>query len=218
MNKTTSKSKKINNNQIALITFGFLIILTIAWLFMALDQKNATINNYRATENSRYSDTGTMLSDHDMTPLDSTQASNSTQTTNDLICLIEEEKLAHDVYQTLYEKWNLKSFYNIKNSESSHQQALLFVMESRGIDDPRKSAVGEFTNPELQALYNKLVSQGSQSPTEAYKVGVAIEELDIKDLKNMISNLDPKDTDIAIVFDNLVNGSENHLKAFTKKL
>jgi hypothetical protein len=35
----------------------------------------------------------------------------------------EEEKLAHDVYVTLYEQWGLRVFNNISRSEQQHTEA-----------------------------------------------------------------------------------------------
>jgi hypothetical protein len=66
----------------------------------------------------------------------------------------EEEKLAHDVYLTLFEVWGLPIFQNIANSESSHAAAVLGLLERYGLDDPAAgNAVGVFTDPTLQALY-----------------------------------------------------------------
>jgi len=215
-----SMHKKLRDGwqYIAILSIATILITLIIFLIIVIDQKDTIINRQSNTDNSKMMDTASIIEEHDIKPLDTTQASNSQKTTQDLLYLIEEEKLAHDVYQVLYEKWGLRTFNNIKNSESTHQQMVLVVMESRGIADPRKSEVGQFTNPELQTLYDKLVTQGSQSQTEAYKVGVAIEELDINDLRTMINNTDPKDTDVISVFDSLLNGSENHLRAFSRKL
>ena len=132
--------------------------------------------------------------------------------------LIEEEKLAHDVYQTLYGTWGTGAFGNIQQSELSHQLEVLAVMEPRDIADPRSSQVGIFTNPDLQSLYTKLVAQGNQSALEAAKVGVAIEELDIGDLKKFIADTPAIDADVQTMLDTLLAGSERHLVAFTRQV
>lgn len=159
----------------------------------------------------------TTQSTHVATTLSASQASNRSETTEQLIYLIEEEKLAHDVYQKMHELWGARVFSNIKRSETNHQDQLLAVMQSRSIADPRSAEVGVFTNQKLQTLYNQLIAQGSQSLNEAYKVGVAIEELDIADLKADLATLDPKDTDIKATMENLLRGSENHLRAFSRQ-
>lgn len=151
-------------------------------------------------------------------PLDPTLISINPTTTKSLTYILEEEKLAHDVYQVMYDKWGLRVFGNILRSETSHQNAVLAVIQSRSATDPRSHELGVFKNPDLQSLYNKLISQGTQNTTEALKVGVAIEELDIADLRAALSFLDPVDTDVAATYESLLSGSQRHLSAFNRQL
>lgn len=137
-------------------------------------------------------------------------------TKEQLVYLIEEEKLAHDVYSVMYGLWGAKVFGNILQSESSHQSQVLTVMQSRDIEDPRNSTVGVFVNKELQNLYDELIAKGSKSAIDAYEVGVAVEELDISDLTEMLSTA--KDADVIAMMENLRKGSENHLRAFNNQL
>lgn len=137
-------------------------------------------------------------------------------TSEQLSYLIEEEKLAHDVYTAMFELWGSRVFGNILQSEQSHQSQVLTVMQARNIKDPRSSATGKFVNSELQALYNDLIAKGSKSAIDAYEVGVAIEELDIDDLTKMLATA--KDADVIAMMENLRKGSENHLRAFNNQL
>ena len=50
--------------------------------------------------------------------------------------LREEEKLAHDVYSFLYEKWELPIFQNISNSETRHFEAIGYLIETFELKDP----------------------------------------------------------------------------------
>jgi hypothetical protein len=68
----------------------------------------------------------------------------------------------------------------------------------------------------MQKLYSSLVEQGLQSPVEALKVGATIEDLDIKDLYDLLEQTD--NIDIRTVYRNLAKGSRNHLRAFTGQL
>ena len=61
-------------------------------------------------------DTAAHLEEHGITPLKIDEASNQQSTAEELAYLIEEEKLAHDVYQTMADKWGARVFSNIKNS------------------------------------------------------------------------------------------------------
>jgi len=137
-------------------------------------------------------------------------------TKDQLLYLIEEEKLAHDVYEAMFAIWGARVFGNILQSESSHQSQVLTVMQARNIADPRSSTSGVFVNNELQVLYNELIAKGSKSAIDAYEVGVAIEELDIDDLTKMLATA--KDVDVIAMMENLRRGSENHLRAFNNQL
>lgn len=128
----------------------------------------------------------------------------------------EEEKLAHDVYLTLYEQWGMPVFQNIAASEQQHTDAVLALLTQYGIVDPASAATGVFNNSDLQALYNQLVAQGSQSLTDALRVGAAIEEIDILDLQERIALT--TNSDIVRVYENLLSGSGNHLQAFAGAL
>jgi len=137
-------------------------------------------------------------------------------TEEQLVYLIEEEKLAHDVYSAMFDLWGSKVFGNILKSEETHQSQVLTVMNTRDIDDPRSSKAGVFVNAELQSLYNELIAKGSKSAVDAYEVGVAIEVLDIDDITKMLATA--KDADVIAMMENLRKGSENHLRAFNNQL
>lgn len=129
----------------------------------------------------------------------------------------EEEKLARDVYITLYNKWGVNIFSNISNSEQIHMDAILMLLNKYSLTDPVGSnAVGVFNNTTLQNLYNQLLVQGNTSILEAYKVGATIEDLDIFDLKNALFGNDNQD--IKLVYDMLTKGSRNHMRSFYKNM
>lgn len=133
-----------------------------------------------------------------------------------LLYLIEEEKLAHDVYTVMHEQYGAKVFGNILSSEQKHQEEVLTLLQARGLADPRSSELGIFKNAELQALYDQLIAQCKQSAEEAYKVGVAIEEKDIADITTQLATA--TDSDIVTTLERLRTGSENHLRAFNRQL
>jgi hypothetical protein len=129
----------------------------------------------------------------------------------------EEEKLARDVYLTLYAKHKLAVFDRIAESEQRHLDALGGVIARYGLTDPVKSdAVGAFTDSALASLYQKLIDEGAPSEEAALRVGAAIEELDIRDLDAAIKATD--NADILRVYGNLRRGSTNHLRAFVAHL
>jgi hypothetical protein len=141
----------------------------------------------------------------------------TTEEKDDLLYMREEEKLARDVYQTLYEKWNLSIFSNIAQSEQTHTEAVRDLLEKYNITDPViNDTVGVFQNEELQTLYNTLTEKGLTSEIDALVVGATIEDLDIKDLIDSMEQTNNQD--ITLVYENLMRGSRNHLRAFNKQL
>ena len=135
-----------------------------------------------------------------------------------LILMREEEKLAYDVYVTLYEKWGQKIFTNISKSEKTHMEAVGELLVKYDIEDPINpdAKVWEFDSEYLQKLYDDLVVMWNKSLVDALKVGATIEDLDIYDLEELLK--ETNNEDIVKVYDNLLRGSKNHMIAFEKNL
>ena len=129
--------------------------------------------------------------------------------------LVEEEKLARDVY--LYFATNVTSlkFASIARSEQTHMNLISGVLKTYGIFNPTLTrAQGVFRDKTLQSLYTALTAKGSTDVWAAYQVGIEIENLDISDLQNMLDDAMPADMKYAL--DRLLNGSINHLAAFSR--
>jgi hypothetical protein len=134
-----------------------------------------------------------------------------------LTLMREEELMAKEVYEYLYSLYTIPVFNNISNSETSHTLTVKCLLDKYGIPDPAEGhQTGVFQNPDIQALYNSLTAQGSQSLLDALIVGITIEDLDIFDLESCMEDLD--NTDISLVFSNLTKGSRNHMRAFNGHL
>jgi hypothetical protein len=129
-----------------------------------------------------------------------------------LLYMREEEKLARDVYLEFYGQYLLRIFDNIAASEQRHFDALGELIDRYGLTDPAQAGPGLFTNQDLQAAYDSLIEEGMESVLSALRVGVAIEEQDIIDLKVAIGESNSRD--LVRVYSNLLNGSMNHLDAF----
>ena len=130
-----------------------------------------------------------------------------------LLFIREEEKMARDVYRVLYEKWRNPIFANIVESEQAHMDAMANLLAFYGIDDSVTSdETGEFNNEAIAKLYSDLVDRGSQSEIDALLVGAYIEEYDIIDIWLAYDETDEER--IQKVYQNLYEGSYNHLDAF----
>lgn len=145
------------------------------------------------------------------------QSSLSQVEQTDLLFMREEEKVARDVYLKLYESWRLAVFSNIASAEQSHMDALLKLLRTYRLPDPAAgNAIGEFTNPALQSLYDTLLEKGQLSALDALQVGGIIEETDMRDLAGAIDRSD--NVDIDTTYESLLCGSRNHLRAFAHNL
>lgn len=130
-----------------------------------------------------------------------------------LLFMREEEKLARDVYMYCDDLYTPPIFANIATSEQRHMDAILTLLDRYELEDPAAGKEpGEFTDPDLQALYDQLIVQAAISLEDALRVGVLIEETDIADLEAHL--LEVEHNDIRRVYENLLRGSQNHLAAF----
>ena len=156
------------------------------------------------------------IKSHDLiTDIEKSDLSNSER--DGLILMREEEKLARDVYLTLYEKWGQNTFNNISKSEQTHTDTVKVLLDKYGIADPvTDDTIGVFKAPEMQKLYDDLVAKGNVSLVEALTVGTIVEDLDISDLNKLLTETDNED--IQIAYQNLNKGSRNHLRAYVRQL
>lgn len=133
----------------------------------------------------------------------------------DLLRLREEEKLARDVYTSLAKTSKLTVFRNISRAESQHMQAverLIGGANGNALND----VPGSFTYPDYQQLYQSLVASGARSPLDAVMVGAKIEEMDIADLKRLLTQTN--NPQVRQVLEQLMRGSQNHLRAFASQI
>ena len=132
-----------------------------------------------------------------------------------ILFMREEEKLARDVYLRLYEIYPLRPFLNISKSEQAHMDAVKYLIDIYGLEDPiGENPEGIFQNEELQELYDALIERGSASRDEALKVGALIEEVDIIDLQTQLDSVAQQE-EVIRVYTNLCRASGAHLRAFT---
>ncbi len=134
-----------------------------------------------------------------------------------LVYLREEEKLARDVYTAFASKWNRQVFSNIAGAEQRHMDLINALLDRYEIEDPvADDTAGAFTSRELSELYEKHVASGEASLENAFRAGAGIEDKDIFDLYALIES--SENADVKLVANNLVKGSRNHLRAFSKNL
>ncbi len=128
----------------------------------------------------------------------------------------EEEKLARDVYTNLYQLWRAEVFYNISLSEQQHMDTMKKMLDKYKLPDPALPTVGLFSDSGLQALYNTLLASGSKTLIDGLRVGATIEEVDMVDIQHAIDGT--THTDLKTAYQNLMEGSKSHLRAFVGEL
>lgn len=139
------------------------------------------------------------------------------QEIQDLQFIIEEEKLARDVYKHSGTLYSINIFGNISSSEQMHMDRIKSLFDKYGIQDPTEGMPeGQFKNQDLQALYNQLTNDSEESLLSALVVGATIEDLDIFDLSNIFENT--SNEDLLSAYNFLLCGSRNHLRGFTDQI
>jgi len=138
----------------------------------------------------------------------------SEQEISSLMHLREEEMLAYDVYTFLSGLYDIPIFRNIAKSEMIHTTRVKDLIDKYELQDPavdHKSGV--FKDEGIQVLYDGLTVKGKVSYKDAIVVGLTIEDLDINDLEMALEH-ELDNEDIVEVYNFLLMGSKNHMKAF----
>jgi hypothetical protein len=139
----------------------------------------------------------------------------SAELKNNLKFIVEEEKMARDVYTVLAKNSAYPKFRNIANAEQFHLDQMSMVLADYGIWNPTLNRKpGVFFNKEIAALYKSHIAKGQLSALDAIQVGIIIEEKDIADLTAMSKLVTQED--IQFVVNYLLAGSRNHLAAFKR--
>jgi len=207
----------MNLTKIIVITFLTSWIIFLWWCTQTQEKVNQPTQDVTVVAISEYAvDPSDMVDATTLiTPIAGSELSDFEKT--GLIQMREEEKLARDVYMTLWAQRGKQIFGNIAQSEQTHTDAIKILLDRYSIADPVTSdAVGVFTSPVMQQLYTDLVQKGSTSLLDALIIGATVEDLDIKDLEELINTTDNQD--IIAVYNNLNKWSRNHLRAYVKNI
>ena len=133
-----------------------------------------------------------------------------------LVFMVQEEKLARDVYTLAMGEYpDARVFSNISRAESTHMSEVQVLLERYDVADPTKDlAPGVFVENSLKALYDSLADQVETGWAQAVQAGVAVEVTDIEDLEAALELEAP--ADVTAVLENLLAGSQRHLAAFQR--
>lgn len=138
---------------------------------------------------------------------------------NGLRFMRQEEKLAHDFYAAMLEKWGGAPFSNIVIAEKRHMELIKIELDRFKVADPLigiEEKRGEFADSKFKKMYDDILAKWLVSHSDAIRMGVLIEETDINDLKTRLN--ETTNVQITSVYTRLIQGSENHLRAFNRNL
>lgn len=134
-----------------------------------------------------------------------------------LIYMVEEEKLAMDVYDYFFNMYGLQIFDRISDSEIKHVAAVSKFFVKYDLENPiLDKDPGEFVNADLQQTYYDLIEMGSVSRNHAIEAAILIEEQDIIDINQYLTVVVAKD--LVQAYNHLLLGSEKHLFSFELEL
>ncbi len=152
----------------------------------------------------------------------SKQVTLSEEQKDTLFYIFQEEKVARDVYISLGRLYPEESTFSlIQLSEQEHILSAQVLCERYGIDTSdvnlslEEEYIGQFELLAMQELYNSCIELGQVCLLEALKVGQHIEITDIEDLEHASEGMP---SDVVRVYENLKEGSLEHLAAFEKAI
>jgi hypothetical protein len=132
-----------------------------------------------------------------------------------LAAMAQEEKLAHDLYVALGDRYGAAIFDRIAGSEARHLTVVRALLDRYGLADPTAGvADGRFSDPAVQATYDRLLAEGRADLAAALRVGQTVEQTQVDDLRGAQNGLTAPD--VTQVYENLLQASQRHLTAFQR--
>ncbi|GAA2638703.1 ferritin-like domain-containing protein [Paractinoplanes durhamensis] len=127
--------------------------------------------------------------------------------------MAQEEKLAYDLYTAFAGEYDMVVFDRVAASETQHLAAVRTLLTRYGVADPTAGrTAGQFSDPTVQATYDRLLAQGRAGRAAALQAGVTVEQTDIADLSAALDGLNAPD--VTQAYTRLRMASQHHLAAF----
>jgi hypothetical protein len=150
------------------------------------------------------------------TPVAVTAAALSPREEEGILFIWEEEKVARDLYRSLYNETGLRIFVDLERSEQNHMDQAKALIDKYGLQTPVGDEHGLFSNETLNGYYDDLFASGKESPENALKAAATFEEISIMDLEKEIAATSAED--VRVVYEGLLAGSRKHLRSYVRDL
>jgi hypothetical protein len=137
----------------------------------------------------------------------------------DLLYIIEEERLIHDMLSNAHHNWNIRLFDRLSQAEQGHVDKLVDVACELSWTIPVPYMVnrpGQYENKAIQGLYYDLCSRTEESLEEALLVSALLYELNILDLDRRM--LATEKQRLQIVYAHFKKTSKNYLRTLVSHL
>jgi hypothetical protein len=131
----------------------------------------------------------------------------------DLAGMAERELLAHDLYTAFAQDATVPAFTRIADAETQHVLQIRILLDRYGLADPSAGHVtGTFTDPDIQATYDRLLHEGSVSTDAAYTAARTVESAELAALTSAAASMTAPD--VQLVYAHLIAATQRHLVAF----
>ncbi len=124
-----------------------------------------------------------------------------------------DEKLARDCYSLMADRYGYILFFNLARSEQLHLDGVNNLFNKYQLGENNGSILDY---PDLVQLAEDCQALGEDEFMEALQLGGEIEETDIRDIEAQVMLVD--NDDIISTYENLLCGSQNHLRALVKQI
>lgn len=129
----------------------------------------------------------------------------------------QEEKLARDVYLSLYATWKEAAFKENANAEQQHMDLIKKLLNRYGVADPIiDDSIGVFEDKNFDMLFRSMTEAGNKSMVDALKVSAAVEEIDIDELQESVA--ESKNEDLRQVYVDLLQDSKEHFRTVVRQI
>lgn len=136
-----------------------------------------------------------------------------------VLYLIEQEKLAHDLYSVLDTIWVTEIFNRLSGDERNHMEKLNAVAVDFMMVVPNhfnEYLPGQYINENLRHLYHDLLLDANLSLEDAYRTCANLEERKILDLRAALKQ--PNFELETLTYKALLIGAEDNFKLFLRAL
>lgn len=151
-----------------------------------------------------------------ITPLFSTEHLSS-QEQETIKYLVGSEQLSRDLYQKLFELWELEIFNESYNIEITHYNAVRKFSEiEKLIDADKEDVAGEFSSPYFNRVYKDFSKTANKSFYDAIYVAATMEEMAIFDIMEFEATT--SNETLAKMLVNLKYGAMANLRKLNKEI